>query len=164
MFGLEGIKQMTAKKLLEFHCFSIVVVRYGRRFLMVRERKHGQKWYLPAGRLEHGETFQQGAIRETREESGLNVVLEGVLRIEITPPLQGPYYRQRVIFVARPSDDMAPKTQADEETLGAAWFTLEEARSLPLRGQEVISLFEYIERGESIYPLQVITYEGSTWV
>ena len=32
--------------------FAIVVVRRGDRFLLVHERKHGQLWYLPAGRVE----------------------------------------------------------------------------------------------------------------
>ena len=34
----------------------MAVVRLGRRFLVVRERKHGQGWYLPAGRVEAGES------------------------------------------------------------------------------------------------------------
>jgi len=31
--------------------FALVVVRLQHRFLLVHERKHGQKWYLPAGRV-----------------------------------------------------------------------------------------------------------------
>ena len=37
--------------------FALVVVRRGDRFLLVHERKHGQTWYLPAGRVEPGETL-----------------------------------------------------------------------------------------------------------
>lgn len=35
--------------------FAMVVARLGRRFLVVRERKHGQLWYLPPGCVERGD-------------------------------------------------------------------------------------------------------------
>jgi 8-oxo-dGTP pyrophosphatase MutT (NUDIX family) len=59
--------------------FALVLVRLSRRFLLVHERKHGQLWYLPAGRVEPGETFAAAAHRETREEAGIDIVLEGVV-------------------------------------------------------------------------------------
>jgi phosphatase NudJ len=49
--------------------FVLVVVRSEDRYLMVQERKHGQLWYLPAGRVEPGETFVKAALRETLEET-----------------------------------------------------------------------------------------------
>src|SRR5262249_19177094 len=51
--------------------FALVVVRKGNQFLVVHERKHGQLWYLPAGRAELGETLLEAARRETLEETGL---------------------------------------------------------------------------------------------
>jgi 8-oxo-dGTP pyrophosphatase MutT (NUDIX family) len=65
--------------------FALVVVRLQHRFLLVHERKHGQNWYLPAGRVEPGESLVEAARRETLEESGVPVVIEGILRIEHTP-------------------------------------------------------------------------------
>ncbi|MCA9712212.1 MAG: NUDIX domain-containing protein, partial [Myxococcales bacterium] len=61
--------------------FALVVVRLGPRFLLVHERKHGGGWYLPAGRVEPGETIAAAAIRETREEAGIPIVLDGILRV-----------------------------------------------------------------------------------
>jgi len=78
--------------------FALVVVRLQHRFLLVHERKHGQKWYLPAGRVERGESLVEAARRETLEESGIPVVIEGILRIEHTPFSEG-MARLRVIFV-----------------------------------------------------------------
>ncbi|MFN8559058.1 MAG: NUDIX hydrolase [Dehalococcoidia bacterium] len=51
--------------------FALVVVRLGHRFLVVREAKHGQHWYMPAGRVEPGETMAETAVRETMEEAGI---------------------------------------------------------------------------------------------
>ena len=142
-------------------CFSLVVVRLGHRFLLVHERKHGQKWYLPAGRVEQGETFADAAIRETREEAGVDIVLEGILRIEHSLAPGGA--RQRVIYVARPANDEPPKSIPDDETLGAAWVSLDEISQHPLRGDEVLELFRYVANGGPVYPLSVLTTEGSPW-
>ncbi|HUH01363.1 MAG TPA: NUDIX domain-containing protein [Kofleriaceae bacterium] len=138
--------------------FVLVVVRKGDRFLVVHERKHGQLWYLPAGRVEPGESFAAAAQRETLEEAGIPIHLEGVARIEHSPRPDGS--RLRVIFVARPADDTAPKTIPDDESLEARWVTLEELAALPQRGAEMIRLFHDIARGAPLYPMDLIGTEG----
>ncbi len=120
--------------------FVLVVVRLGRRFLLVHERKREQHWYLPAGRVEPGETFVQAAQRETLEEAGVPIAVEGILRVEHSPLADGKA-RLRVILVARPADDTPPKRQPDEDSLGAAWVTLEELNEVPLRGGRCVTSF-----------------------
>ena len=55
--------------------FAMVLVQRDDRFVLVRERKHGQRWYYPAGRVEFGETLAEAALRETLEEAGIRVEL-----------------------------------------------------------------------------------------
>ena len=139
--------------------FALVIVRDGPRFLVVHERKHGQRWYLPAGRVEPGETLSQAARRETLEESGIDVELEGVVRIEHTPIADGTA-RVRVVFVARPIDSRPPKSVPDDESLGAAWVTLEQLDALPLRGDEVRVLFRHVAEGGAVHPMSLLTSEA----
>ena len=146
-----------AREPIPTHAFSLVLVKSGRRFLLVHERKHGG-WYIPAGRVEPGETFQHAALRETREEAGINVVLEGVVKLEQRP---GPgFLRLRAIFLARPEDDAPPKSVADEHSLEAGWFSLEEARQLTLRGDEVEALLGSILGGTAVIaPMSILGLE-----
>ncbi|MCX4243305.1 NUDIX hydrolase [Paraliomyxa miuraensis] len=139
--------------------FAVVVVRLGPRFLLVHERKHGGGWYLPAGRVEPGETIEQAAVRETLEEAGIPIAIDGILRIEHSPRADG-HARMRVIFHAHPADDTPPKSAPDEESLEAGWFLLEELESLSLRGSEVLGLLHDVERGAPVHPRSLLRPEG----
>ena len=142
-------------------CFAVVVVRRGDRFLLIHERKQGQPWYLPAGRVEPGESFEQAACRETLEESGIPVRLLGIIRVEYSPGPTGA--RMRVAYLAEPLDDTPPKSVADDESLGAAWVTLDDLTRYPLRGGQVPALLEYVAAGGAIYPLSVLQSEGQPY-
>lgn len=139
-------------------CFSLVVVRREDSFLLVHERKHGQLWYLPAGRVEPGESFREGAIRETLEETGVPVVLDGIVRVEHSPRVDGTA-RCRVIFTAHPADDTPPKSTPDEESLEAAWVSLDELDRYPLRGDQVGELLRWVAGGGQIIPLHALAHE-----
>lgn len=142
--------------------FALVVCRRGDRFLVVQEAKRGHPWYLPAGRVEPGETLVEAAARETLEEAGVPIVIDGVLRLEHTPADET--CRVRVIFSARPLDDTPPKTTPDEHSLGAAWKTLEEleelARRHETRGASWLADLRALARGEGVYPLSVLGSES----
>jgi phosphatase NudJ len=134
--------------------FALVVVQLGQRFLLVHERKHGETWYLPAGRVELGESFFDAARRETREETGIDVVLEGILHIE--HQCAPDFARMRVVFVARPADATAPRAEPNEHSLEAKWFTAEEMAELPLRADEACTLARDLLDGAPVYPLSVL--------
>ena len=142
--------------------FAVTVVRLGHRFLLVHERKGDNTWYLPAGRVEPGETLFDAAVRETFEESGVPVVLEGLLRVEHNMRADGTA-RCRVFLLARPDDDTPPKSRPDEHSLGAAWVSLDELGHFPLRGEEVRGILHYVANGGMIAPLTMWRPESSPW-
>ena len=134
--------------------FALVVVRRGQRFLLTQERKYGSRWSIPGGRVEPGETLVKAAIREVHEETGVPIRVDGILRIEHAVQPDGT--RMRVLFTGSPIDDTPPKTVADEESLGAAWLTLEEIRGLKLRGGELGILLESVAAGRLVFPLELL--------
>lgn len=141
--------------------FAVVVVRHRGRYLLVHEKKHGQLWYLPAGRVEAGELWQDGATRETLEETGVRIRLTRVIRVEHS--VTAGSARVRVIFLAEPLDDPTPKSEADEHSLEAAWVSVGELGRYPLRGPDVEAVLRYVDGGGASYPMSVLALEGAKY-
>ncbi|OCQ94738.1 NUDIX hydrolase [Oscillatoriales cyanobacterium USR001] len=140
--------------------FALVVVHLESRFLMVQECKHDQQWYVPAGRVEVGESLIEAAQRNTLQEAGIPIVIEGILRFEHTVMPKG-RVRVRVIFVARPEDHTPPKSKPDEYSLGAGWYSPKELDQLSLRGEEIREMIYYMASGAPVYPLELLSFEGA---
>lgn len=53
--------------------------------LGLRKSEHGQgTWCPPGGHMEYGESFEEGAVRETKEETGLLINPKDVIFADIT--------------------------------------------------------------------------------
>jgi len=86
-------------------------------------------WDTPGGFIEAGETVEQAARRETREELGIDVRLERVLGIY--PDVYGPDRRPslNIYYVARMRGN-ASAVRAGDDAAAFAWFPV---RALPRR-------------------------------
>ena len=56
-----------------------VLIEDGAILLVKQKLSETRAWSLPGGRLERGETMEQGLIREFKEETGLDVRVERLL-------------------------------------------------------------------------------------
>lgn len=107
--------------------FALVLVRdpTTKKFAVVEE-KAGEGFGISGGKVERGEDFATAAVREAKEELGIDVKLTGIIRIEhslVTKKLA----RMRLIFTGEPVDPAAPlKTVADKESIAGHWMTLED--------------------------------------
>jgi ADP-ribose pyrophosphatase YjhB (NUDIX family) len=97
---------------------SVIVENSGRILLQQRaiEPRRGF-WTFPGGFLEVGETAEAGALRETKEEVGLDVQLQG---------LHGVYTRKAVgivLVVYRGTSDSDAAVVGDFESIAVEWFS-----------------------------------------
>lgn len=63
---------------------SVVVVRDDGAILLIR-RTDNENWALPGGAIELNESVGQAALRETREETGIESVITGLVGIYSDP-------------------------------------------------------------------------------
>ncbi len=139
--------------------FAMVIVRHENRFLLIQENLDGNPWYIPAGGVEPGENLFDAAIRETLEEAGVAVRLEGIVRIKHAAIAED-MTRVHVIFLASPAGDPAPKCTPDEHSQRAAWFTLEEMADLPQRSPAIPTLIAEVAAGAPVSPLSLLSSTG----
>ena len=93
--------------------------------------KRLQMWLQPGGHIEDGEAPWDGALREAREETGLDVRHhEGepcFVHVDVHPGPKGHIHLDLRYLVRAPEDPMNP---AEGESPDAGWFPWAEAQSL----------------------------------
>lgn len=105
---------------------SVAVVVHERRLLLIRRgiRPFKGCWGFPGGFQEYGEAPEQAAVRETLEETGVDVRVERVLDVRYTR--DDPRKNVNVVlFLARPvADD--PRPSAGDDAVDARFFAFDD--------------------------------------
>ncbi len=120
---------------------DIVALRNDQREVLLIQRKndpYAGHWALPGGFLDMDETVEQGACRELKEETGLDVVSLEQLQVFSTVDRDP---RERVVSVAFlatiPADQMP---QAADDAKDARWFPIIELPELAFDHAEIIKV------------------------
>ncbi len=126
---LRNVTLKSLRCLYEKSCGGIIFykTKQNTKILLVKNN-NGRYWSFPKGHIEDGETEQETAIREIREETGLDVTLVNNFR-EISEYCPFGKIRKRVVFfLARAFTDNV-KIQ-EEEIDSYIWVDLQQARKL----------------------------------
>lgn len=121
-----------------------------KRILLLKRhpnKPYGETWGVPAGKMEMGEDARTCAVRETFEETGIDIQGADLKQIETLhcriPALDFVYHMFYKPFASFPVVDLG----TDEHT-EYRWVTYEEALQLPLiiGGEEALTLFHLMPK------------------
>lgn len=85
---------------------------------------------LPKGHVEKNETEEETALREIKEETNLDVVLDNTFRKVITYSPKEGIIKDVVFFVAKVINDVNPKDVHDFEVISSKFYPFNEAYDL----------------------------------
>lgn len=132
-----------------------VILLWGDKILMIHRIKDGREYYVfPGGSVEEGETPEEAAVREMKEETNLDIVLEKKLLVH-----ENYFHKQRTVhyylttsYVGELSFMNAPEAQYanKDDQYHLEWCSLDELKNLPVVPTDILPLllekiFSYAE-------------------
>ena len=116
-----------------------VYIKKDNKILMVQENKESKKgkWNMPAGKLDNNESIIDAAIREAKEETGIDINIKGLIAILENVTSIG----QLVVFYFMGEYKSGEIEFDNEEIADVKWMTEKEIKNLDkntIRGGETI--------------------------
>lgn len=94
---------------------TVVFIIQGSAILLVKQDYGQQYWSLPGGVVEPGESVEEGAIREVKEETGLDIRIRRVIGIYSKPA-------QSSIAISLEGEITGGELHPDHEILECGFF------------------------------------------
>ena len=114
----------------EKSCGALVyrITQNGQKELLFIKHRHGTHWSFPKGHMEEGENEVQTALREVKEETGLDIDLEGDFRQSVEYYPKPNVKKQVVYFLGHARNDHV--VRQEEEISEYKWCLLDEADTM----------------------------------
>ncbi len=112
-------------------CGGVVIFR-GKILLLYKNfRNRYEGWVLPKGTIERGETYQETALREVKEETGVNArINEYVGKSEYSFSIPGDVVEKEVHWFLMASDSYYSRPQREEYFYHSGYYKYIEAYHL----------------------------------
>lgn len=122
------------KDFIGLGCGAVIRNSAGKILLMQRGPKSKNEagtWTIPGGSVEFGETMAQAAVREIKEELGIDIkILKQYGCADHIMPQEGQHWVSTIFECGIVAGE--PKIMEPEKCSEIGWYALEEMPSLPL--------------------------------
>lgn len=102
---------------------DVLIHHAGLGIVLVERRNPPHGWALPGGFVDYGERCEDAARREALEETGLDVLLTGLLGVYSDPGRDPRFHTMSVVYTAQAKD--ASRLAAGDDAGRAAFFPLD---------------------------------------
>ncbi len=129
-----------------------IIIQVDRRVVLVKRKNPPHGWAIPGGFVDYGESVEHAAVREAYEETGMTVVLQGLLGVYSAPERDRRMHTISTVFVA----GAAGTPSAGDDAAEAGLFTLDSIPA-PLAFDHSIIMRHYaelLEGGRCLCPVQ----------
>jgi len=122
---------------MKFNRAAVIIIKRDKILLMHRFKQGQEYWVIPGGTIEPGETPEQTAIREIKEETNLDIEID-----EIFCTLHDQFHCG-VYYIGKNPDGMVklggPEAvrQSDENFYSPKWVVLKDVKELTLYPKEI---------------------------
>lgn len=120
-----------------------VIHESGLGIVLVKRKNPPFGWALPGGFIEYGECAEIAAVREAREETGLDVVLTGLLGVYSDPGRDPRMHTISTVFIARASN---PGDVAGGDDAAEARFFRLDALPRSIAFDHAVILDDFVKR------------------
>jgi 8-oxo-dGTP diphosphatase len=114
-----------------------VVIKTKKGVLLIKRKvdPFRGKWAIPGGHINYGETAEEAAVRESREETGLDVRVEKILGVYSNPERDPRGHRISIAYLCKKiSGELKPGSDASDarffKEIDKDWLAFDHAQIL----------------------------------
>ena len=127
---------------------DIIIHKEG-RILLIKRKNPPYGWAFPGGFVDEGETVEHAAVREAKEETGLDVQLTELLYVYSDPKRDPRQHTLSVVFIA----DSNGIAVASDDAVELAYFSLDALPELAFDHAQIANDFKvFLSEGKRPQP------------
>jgi nucleoside triphosphatase len=102
------------------------------KILLIKGKKFKDRYVIPGGHIEVGETFEEALRREVKEETGLDI--ENIQLLSLQESIFNPHYhtKRHFLYIDFACTTVSTQVTLNEESQESIWVALPNALNLPL--------------------------------
>ena len=95
---------------------DIIIELEGKGIVLIMRKNHPVGWAIPGGFVDYGESLEEAAIREAKEETSLDVMLSGQMHTYSRPDRDPRQHTISTVFIAKAQG--VPRAEDDAVDIG----------------------------------------------